>query len=252
MDNTLLPCSEFYQQARDALFQLVHQHWPAMPAAQIYAILKASQHEVHAARGFDGEAFPRSLRLTLERVAEANGGVASTALRDEAWAIGANVFTRPYKLYPGVAQTLLAAKEHGHRLVLATKGDPKLQWEKKILPNGLDGIFHHIEVCLTKPPATLAKAFAIGDQGQGRPGWMIGDSLTDDIAGGHTAGLRTIWVRPTHEAVAMDPFRADVTPDHALERFADLQHEPPEPLPWPGRVRTPDTRPPRGGPISRR
>jgi FMN phosphatase YigB (HAD superfamily) len=30
----------------------------------------------------------------------------------------------------------------------------------------------------------------------GRDRWMIGDSLVLDIAGGHAAGLRTIWLQP--------------------------------------------------------
>jgi FMN phosphatase YigB (HAD superfamily) len=29
-----------------------------------------------------------------------------------------------------------------------------------------------------------------------RSGWMIGDDLVLDIAGGHAAGLRTIWLQP--------------------------------------------------------
>ena len=46
---------------------------------------------------------------------------------------------------------------------------------------------------------------------------MVGDSLTGDIQGGKNAGLRTVWVNPTHKT-APDHLK----PDYEIEYLADL------------------------------
>ena len=57
------------------------------------------------------------------------------------------------------------------------------------------------ELGLRKPDPEIFRIVARrcgGDPDRG--GWMIGDDPVLDIAGGHTAGLRTIWVRPQRPA----------------------------------------------------
>lgn len=46
---------------------------------------------------------------------------------------------------------------------------------------------------------------------------MVGDSLTSDILGGKNAGLRTVWVNPSHKT-APDHLK----PDYEIEFLADL------------------------------
>ena len=47
---------------------------------------------------------------------------------------------------------------------------------------------------------------------------MVGDSLTSDILGGINAGIRTVWVNPTHA-----PGRPDIVPDFEIEALSQLE-----------------------------
>ena len=46
---------------------------------------------------------------------------------------------------------------------------------------------------------------------------MVGDSLTSDILGGKNAGLRTVWVNPSHKTAP-----EHLKPDYEIEYLADL------------------------------
>jgi FMN phosphatase YigB (HAD superfamily) len=50
-------------------------------------------------------------------------------------------------------------------------------------------------------------------------GWMIGDSLPHDIAGGHAAGLRTIWVPPRRRP--RPPSLAGPAPDFTVDSITE-------------------------------
>jgi HAD superfamily hydrolase (TIGR01549 family) len=65
----------------------------------------------------------------------------------------------------------------------------------------VDGWAISAELGIRKPDPGIFR-FVAGrcgaDPDQG--GWMIGDSLVLDVAGGHAAGLQTIWLQPTRRA----------------------------------------------------
>jgi HAD superfamily hydrolase (TIGR01549 family) len=52
-----------------------------------------------------------------------------------------------------------------------------------------------------------------------RGGWMIGDDLILDIAGGHEAGLRTIWLQPRRRPQAWS--FVGTAPDFTVDSVAD-------------------------------
>ena len=47
---------------------------------------------------------------------------------------------------------------------------------------------------------------------------IVGDSLTSDILGGINAGIKTVWVNPSHSAP-----RADIQPDYEIEALHQLE-----------------------------
>ena len=47
---------------------------------------------------------------------------------------------------------------------------------------------------------------------------MVGDSLSSDILGGKNAGVRTVWVNPSHAAP-----RPDIVPDYEIESLSQLE-----------------------------
>ncbi|RZU53259.1 putative hydrolase of the HAD superfamily [Krasilnikovia cinnamomea] len=89
----------------------------------------------------------------------------------------------------------------GWRIGIVTNGMTDNQ-QGKIRRTGLDVLVDawciSDEVGIRKPDPTI---FQIIAQRCGAPtqhgGWMVGDDLTLDIAGGHGAGLHTIWLQST-------------------------------------------------------
>ncbi|WP_329561612.1 HAD family hydrolase [Kitasatospora sp. NBC_01266] len=51
--------------------------------------------------------------------------------------------------------------------------------------------------------------------------WMVGDSVRADIAGGHAAGLRTVWIRRGRTWPALER-RPELVADHVVEAIGAL------------------------------
>jgi FMN phosphatase YigB (HAD superfamily) len=80
----------------------------------------------------------------------------------------------------------------------------------KIRNTGLDGLVDgwciSDEVGIRKPdPEIFRLAAKRCGSSLGPDDWTIGDSFVLDVAGGHAAGLRTVWLQPTGETAAL-PF----------------------------------------------
>ncbi|WP_035794554.1 HAD family hydrolase [Kitasatospora mediocidica] len=72
------------------------------------------------------------------------------------------------------------------------------------------------EVGLRKPdPGIFRLAAQLCGMPSEQGGWMIGDSVIADIAGGRTAGLRTIWIRRARSWP-----QTETRPDHEADNVA--------------------------------
>lgn len=132
-------------------------------------------------------------------------------------------YPRHFVLDPSVASGLGALRERGWRLAIVTNGPTALQ-NGKIEQAGLrahvDAVCISHEEGVSKPDRRIfERAMAklgVGPDASGSlaHGWMVGDSLASDIAGGRGVGLRTIWLplgreleeggpRPDHTADSM-------------------------------------------------
>jgi HAD superfamily hydrolase (TIGR01549 family) len=94
----------------------------------------------------------------------------------------------------------------------------------KIRSTGLDRLVDgwciSDEVGIRKPDPEIFRLAAVRCGGRlGADGWMIGDNLVFDVAGGHAAGLRTVWLRPTDQAgpVSFPGPTPDVTANSVAE-----------------------------------
>jgi putative hydrolase of the HAD superfamily len=117
---------------------------------------------------------------------------------------------------PGaVLDGLDALRAAGWRVGVATNGAVDIQWDKLRatgIADHVDGAFVSEEADARKPEArhfALAAARCGAVLGEG--GWMVGDDPVNDIGGGHSAGLRTVWVDNGRSWV---PQAAD--PDHTV------------------------------------
>ncbi|MFI9585083.1 HAD family hydrolase [Streptomyces sp. NPDC052236] len=106
----------------------------------------------------------------------------------------------------------------GWRVGVATNGAADIQ-RAKMLATGIskrvDGVFVSEDADARKPQA---RHFALAAAGCGTVlgdgGWMVGDNPVNDIGGGRSAGLRTIWIGNAHSWPLDDP-RPDHTVPHA-------------------------------------
>lgn len=111
-----------------------------------------------------------------------------------------------FRLEAGVADGLSRLREDGWRLAVVTNGATAMQ-NAKVDRVGLKSLVDAVIVSETegvhKPEREIFEraAKATGVE-LSREGWMVGDSITADIAGGRAAGLRTVWVPRSGERPA--------------------------------------------------
>lgn len=106
-------------------------------------------------------------------------------------------------VYPGVKETLIALKEQGHKLYIASNGFKRIQ-EGRFAASGMtpyfDGIFISEEMGWPKPDKRFFdKMLTLSGITDRHACAIIGDSLTSDIQGGINAGIHTIWYNPRGE-----------------------------------------------------
>lgn len=130
-------------------------------------------------------------------------------------------YPRFFMLDDAVSDGLRRLRSEGWRLGIITNGATTMQ-SAKIDQAGLrdlvDGVFISEAEGVRKPHRRIferAAAHLDVQLGQ-RNGWMVGDTLDADIAGGVAAGLRTIWLQGANALTAADP-----QPHHVCASIAD-------------------------------
>ncbi|CAG7643528.1 Putative hydrolase of the HAD superfamily [Actinacidiphila bryophytorum] len=103
----------------------------------------------------------------------------------------------------------------GWRVGVATNGAADIQWAKLRatgIAGHVDGAFVSEEGDARKP---AVRHFALAAERCGAVlsdgGWMVGDNPVNDVGGGHSAGLRTIWVANGRSWAAHAP-----APEHTV------------------------------------
>jgi HAD superfamily hydrolase (TIGR01549 family) len=114
-------------------------------------------------------------------------------------------------------------RRDGWRIGIATNGMADTQ-VGKIRSTGLDGLVDawciSDEVGIRKPdPEIFRLAVTRCGGNPDRGGWMVGDSLVLDVAGGRAAGLRTIWLQPKRRPESWS--FVGPAPDFAVDSVAE-------------------------------
>jgi FMN phosphatase YigB (HAD superfamily) len=126
-----------------------------------------------------------------------------------------------FVLDPEVEAGLRLLRAEGWKLAVVTNGATTMQ-SAKVDQVGLrelvDGVFISEAEGVRKPERLIFERAAdrLGVQLGRRTGWMVGDNLEADIAGGIGAGLRTVWL-PRERSLDV----ADPQPDHLCDSMAD-------------------------------
>ncbi len=121
---------------------------------------------------------------------------------------------------PG-AEEAVARLSKKYRLFLASNGTASVQKGRMTSANlyrFFETSFVSQEIGHNKPSkAYFEAAFAQIPGFDREKAIMVGDSLTSDIRGGQNAGLKTVWVNPTHTPCG------DIRPDYEIESLSQLE-----------------------------
>ena len=132
-----------------------------------------------------------------------------------------DTYPRYFVLDDAVAEGLRLLRAEGWRLGIVTNGATTMQ-SAKIDQVGLrdlvDGVFISEAEGSRKPERRIFEQAAakLGVQLGHRNGWMVGDTLDADVAGGLSAGLRTVWLQGDYALTGVDP-----QPHHICASIAD-------------------------------
>jgi HAD superfamily hydrolase (TIGR01549 family) len=118
---------------------------------------------------------------------------------------------------PDVIDGLTVLRAAGWRIGIVTNGPPTQDAKIASLRLGslVDGTCVSAVVGVAKPDRRIFE-LAAAQCGTALEGWMVGDNVDADIAGGRAAGLRTAWV---HRGRTWD--RADFAPDAIVATVRD-------------------------------
>lgn len=113
--------------------------------------------------------------------------VVAARIRAAASAVfGSRAPTAPY------AESVLAALQPDHRLVLLTQGDPAVQ-QKRITDSGLHEFFDAICITPAKSAETLAALLSELNIVP-ETAWFVGNSIPSDVNPALMCGMRAIWI----------------------------------------------------------
>ena len=108
-----------------------------------------------------------------------------------------------------------------YRLFLASNGTASVQKGRMTSANlyrFFETVFVSQEIGHNKPSkASFDACFASIEGFDPAKAMIVGDSLTSDIKGGITAGIRTVWVNPGHLDCG------EIVPDHQIEALHQLE-----------------------------
>ncbi|GGX85091.1 HAD family hydrolase [Streptomyces minutiscleroticus] len=118
---------------------------------------------------------------------------------DHLWRVYVDRMADSVTCRPAVLDSLTRLREAGWSIGVATNGASDIQ-RAKVHATGLSGLIDGMaasgDIDVRKPDPRLFELAAARCGTQLTPGdWMTGDNPETDIAGGHRAGLRAIWVR---------------------------------------------------------
>ena len=122
---------------------------------------------------------------------------------------------------PGVPD-VLESLASDYRLGLVTNGDPVMQREKLAALELTDAFETAVYAGYDTAPKPDPEPFEVALEALETPperAVYVGNSLSSDVAGAQAAGMRSIWVPASTEAIA----ESELEPVHRLESLADIR-----------------------------
>jgi len=217
LDNTVYsykPCHEW------ALEKVELYTWEAVGLSNFREVYDMARKEVHIRLA--GTASSHNRLLYFQRLLELSEHGINISLAAKLYELYWNSFIEHVDIFDGVYKFLECAKRLGIPVALVTDLTADVQF-KKIAKFNMENL---IDVLVTSEEAGKDKPDrAIFDIALEKAGckresiWMIGDSLSKDIAGGKSVGAVTFLKVNKNDKMS---FHAELTPDHVFESFYEL------------------------------
>lgn len=205
-DDTLWHSENRFHEAHQRYHELLSAHVDIGFDALEARMLETEQRNLQLF-GYGAKGFALSLIETAIEITD--GAIPATDIR-AILDFGKEMLDHPVDLLDGVADTIDRLRDHGHRLLLITKGDLWHQ-ESKVAASGIADRFDGVEIVSEKDPATYRRILDRHDVDPSRF-CMVGNSVRSDVLPLLDIGARALHVPYeflwAHEAV--DGAEADV------------------------------------------
>lgn len=213
-DDTLWSTQPIYDTAKRSFYQVMAQNGFHQPETQrrLQQVDMAAVHE----QGFSKNRFPASLLKTYRELSSENGIKVRPEVEQTVSKIGHEVFIKLPSIVPAARQ-VLTELSHQYRLILATKGDYAVQWEK-LQHSGLHAFFRGIYIPEEKTDREFSDIVA-RERLAPHLSWSVGNSVRADINPAIRDGLNTIWIdQKTWEFENEEPIES-----HRLKKVNSLE-----------------------------
>ena len=213
LDDTIL---DFHKAERIALSKTL-QHFGIEPTEYVliryHLINKSCWERLEKGELTREQVLVQRYALLFQELGLTCDPAAVTALYTKNLAIG-------HYFLPG-AEEAVASLSKKYRLFLASNGTAYVQAGRMTSANlyrFFEKVFVSQEIGHNKPSKAYFDAcFAQIPDFDRDQAIIVGDSLTSDIRGGINAGIKTVWVNPTHAQAT------DIVPDYQIESLSQLE-----------------------------
>jgi len=185
-DDTLWHNEPLFWATQDRFKQLLA---PYCPPEHLAERLYRTEIANLALFGYGIKGFTLSM---IETALEVSGGQVPSSVIAELIERAKHMLAHPVHLLDGVAETVTAVKQAGHKIIVITKGD-LLDQEAKLARSGLADLFDAVEVVSEKDEALYRRLFAQHGLGEGRC-VMVGNSVRSDILPVLAAGAWAVHI----------------------------------------------------------
>jgi putative hydrolase of the HAD superfamily len=189
-DDTLWETQLFYVHAKKMFFkQMERLGFDAIEAEQRFERI-----DIDNVRplGFSKERFPKSMSETYQALSIDYGKPIDKNIKEQVETIGFSAFGKKPRVFGGVIGVLTALRARQLKIILATKGDQKVQ-EEKISFSNLRSYFDYIYIFPEKGERDL-KRIVNECNLDPKVSWSIGNSMRSDINPALKIGMRAIWI----------------------------------------------------------
>ncbi|HBV96745.1 MAG: hypothetical protein JL50_15805 [Peptococcaceae bacterium BICA1-7] len=189
-DDTLVETTVHFEISRERFTSFMKSL--DFPAAEVLETLDRNDIEnVKKMGGYMKECFPQAMVQTYRHFCSRKGISGDPEKCKEVERIGWWVFEQRPDIVPGAIEVLESLRGDFH-ILLATKGDPTVQWQR-IKDSGLKELFDDIFVLRDKTPEEYKKI--AGSHGlDNSSSWIVGNSIKSEINPGLRAGFNCIYI----------------------------------------------------------